>query len=390
MQQAFETARVHRPTILIRGPPGHGQHYLGAALLNSLEGTHVQSFDLPTLLGDSTRSAEATIVQLFAEVKKQKPSVIYLPDFTRWGEALGSTAIATFNALLRSVPPSDPILLLGVMEHKSEDHAVISIQKRFGFRKLSEYVLTKPEADARREFFQALVKYICASPNEIPDPETRKKRQLEELPPAPVEEKKQVLTKDELKALKRRDRQTLNLLKIRIQPIMDQIKKNYKRFRTPVVDETQIQYLFDEEDPTIFTSDLPIESRAQFRPFEKDTDKHDVPGLREVASGKFFYNLDIVIIEKRLSNGYYKRPSDFLADIKRIAKDARQCGDYDRQIKGNELLSNVEVDIGTMESSDPMFVAECENVYLRELEREKIAKEKAKQAEEESGLMGPP
>ena len=32
-----------------------GQQYLAAALLNHFEGLHVQSFDLPTLLGDSTR-----------------------------------------------------------------------------------------------------------------------------------------------------------------------------------------------------------------------------------------------------------------------------------------------------------------------------------------------
>lgn len=32
-----------------------GQQYLAAALLNHLEGLHVQSLDLPTLLGDSTK-----------------------------------------------------------------------------------------------------------------------------------------------------------------------------------------------------------------------------------------------------------------------------------------------------------------------------------------------
>lgn len=32
-----------------------GQQYLAGALLNHFEGLHVQSFDLPTLLSDSTR-----------------------------------------------------------------------------------------------------------------------------------------------------------------------------------------------------------------------------------------------------------------------------------------------------------------------------------------------
>jgi hypothetical protein len=32
-----------------------GQQYLGAAILHHLEKTHVQSFDLATLMGDSAR-----------------------------------------------------------------------------------------------------------------------------------------------------------------------------------------------------------------------------------------------------------------------------------------------------------------------------------------------
>ena len=32
-----------------------GQQYLAGALLDHFEGLHVQSFDLPTLLGDSTK-----------------------------------------------------------------------------------------------------------------------------------------------------------------------------------------------------------------------------------------------------------------------------------------------------------------------------------------------
>jgi hypothetical protein len=87
-------------------------------------------------------------------------------------------------------------------------------------------------------------------------------------------------------------------------------------------------------------------------------------------------------MEKRLSNGYYKRPSDFLADIKRIAKDARQFHDQERLLRANELLSNVEVDISTIEQTEPALVAECENVYTRELAREKEAAERARRVAE--------
>ena len=51
----FERARVFRPRLLLRGNPGMGQQYLSRALLNHFEGLHVQAFDLPTLLSDSTK-----------------------------------------------------------------------------------------------------------------------------------------------------------------------------------------------------------------------------------------------------------------------------------------------------------------------------------------------
>lgn len=55
MQRDFEASRIFRPRLLIRGLEGMGQQYLGAALLSKFEGLHVQNFDLPTLLKDSTR-----------------------------------------------------------------------------------------------------------------------------------------------------------------------------------------------------------------------------------------------------------------------------------------------------------------------------------------------
>ena len=52
---AFESARTFRPRLMIYGDAGMGQQYLGAAILHHLEKTHVQSFDLATLMGDSAR-----------------------------------------------------------------------------------------------------------------------------------------------------------------------------------------------------------------------------------------------------------------------------------------------------------------------------------------------
>jgi hypothetical protein len=52
MHQEFERSRIFRPRLLISGVPGMGQNYLAAAILHHLEGVHVQTMDLATLLGD--------------------------------------------------------------------------------------------------------------------------------------------------------------------------------------------------------------------------------------------------------------------------------------------------------------------------------------------------
>jgi hypothetical protein len=211
---------------------------------------------------------------------------------------------------------------------------------------------------------------VRKAPKDFPEPMNRKKRKLEVLEIAPPPPPKPP-TKEEIKAQKMRDHQVLNLLKIQIQPIVDQIHRKYKKFRAPVIPHAQLQYLMDEMDPNFVRPDI-----SQFRPYELDTDKDGVKGLRETASGKFFYNLDTTTIEERLSNGFYARPKDFLADIRSIAKDARHIGDKERTLRANELLSNVEVDIATIEAQ-PAF-ADCENVYQRQLQRAKEREEKQK------------
>ena len=169
---------------------------------------------------------------------------------------------------------------------------------------------------------------------------------------------------------------------------MDQIKTKSKKFRTGVIEDAKIRYLFEEDDPALVSTDLPIEERGAVspRPYEKAKDDHGEGGLLEVATGRFIYNMETVTIEKRLSNGYYKRPRDFAADIKKLAKDARAIGDQERIIKANELLTNVEVDMDDIGARNPGLIAELEGVYAREVKREKEMAEKAKQSAAAAGL----
>ena len=219
------------------------------------------------------------------------------------------------------------------------------------------------------------------NPKDFPEPMNRKKRKLEALeivPPPPPKPP----TKEELQAIEKRDRQFLNALKLQIQPIMDQINRRYKKFRSPAISYLQIKYLFDEMDPNFVRPDLAVE-----RPFELGTDKDGVQGLRETATGKFFYNLETSTIEERLSNGFYTRPKDFLVDIRSLAKDAKLLDDRDRILKANEMLSNVEVDMAQMEAM-PIF-ADAENVFQRQLKRAKEREERHKKRLAEQRVFDP-
>lgn len=383
----FESSRIFRPRLLITGRQGMGQQYLGAALLSKLEGLHVQSFDLPTILEDSTRSPEAVISQLFTEVKRHKPSVIYIPHVDVWYETLPPAAVKTFKLLIRSIGANEPILLLGIMEQASEDEQPDPqmILDLFGYTTRNKYTLDLPSRPARREFFDNISRYIQMSPADFPDPDNRKKRIIPNLELAPVVvppvDPRELAARE--KAQRKADRMTLNRLKITIQPIMDQLKKQYRKFFKPIVEEAYYAYLLDEDDPHHFSTDLTPEEQQAYldtRPWARSKDAKGVDVLLHIPSKNKYYNLDLINIEKRLSNGYYKRPKDFLFDIKTLAKDAKLVGDAERTVKANEMLSNVEVDINMIEINSPGLATECEAVYQRELDRKKKALEKREKA----------
>jgi len=122
-----------------------GQQYLAGALLNHFEGLYVQSFDLPTLLSDSTRSSEAAIVQLFTEVRRHKPSVIYIPNVDVWYRTVGQAVISTFLGLLRTLAPTDPVLLLGILECEDRDIDPQMIKDLFGFSRRNQFDIARPD-----------------------------------------------------------------------------------------------------------------------------------------------------------------------------------------------------------------------------------------------------
>ncbi|KAM0286271.1 hypothetical protein ACHAQH_001000 [Verticillium albo-atrum] len=370
LSQEFERSRIFRPRFLISGVSGMGQIYLSSALLHYFEGVHVQNFGLPNLLADG-RPMEQVIVGLFTEVKRHKPSVIYIPNIDVWFMGISDVALVTFKAMLKSIPPTDPVLVLASAEHEDGEPIPPELLRDiFGFSRKNRLEIARPKRENRREYFSTIIEHIRKSPIEFPDPTNRKKRVLEELPVAPPPPPK-VLSREEIKAQQKKDHQMLNVLKVLLQPIMDQINRKYKKFRQPVIPSHLLEHLFLETDPNYIRPDL---TEGEVRPYEIVKDKDGTDILRETATGKTFYNLETTTIEERLSNGFYCRPQDFYRDIKTLAKDSRAIGDKERTLKANEIVTNVDVDVaGVIQQTAHV---DWDALKQRQIERAKLAADK--------------
>lgn len=89
------------------------------------------------------QSSEAAVIQLFTEARRHKPSVIYIPNVDIWYRTVGDAVISTFVGLLRSLPPTDPVLVLGVLETDAyADQRMI--QDLFGFSRRNLYNIVRP------------------------------------------------------------------------------------------------------------------------------------------------------------------------------------------------------------------------------------------------------
>lgn len=371
MSQDFQRSRVYRPRLLLCGEAGMGQGYLSKAVLHYLEGVHVQDFGLPVVLNDS-RPAEQVIVSLFTEVRRHKPSVIFIPNVDAWWTTLGDAALTTFTTMLRQIAPTEPVLVLGTAETSRELVPPPIMLELFGYSKKNRVAIPRPEREQRVIFFLPIIQNLWKAPEEFPDPSNRKKRVLEILPVAPPPPPR-VPTREEIKAQRQLDFHQLNLLKARLQPIMDQIQRRYRKFRQPVIPLNTIGYLFQESDPNFVRPDV---GEQEQRPFVISKDDKGVDGILETKTGKFYYNLDSTTIEERLANGYYARPMDFYEDIKRLFLDVKTIGDKDYLPKASEMVTNVEIDVFDINLNFKAQGINFEDIYQRQLERARKAEER--------------
>ncbi|KAG1724920.1 AAA-domain-containing protein [Suillus lakei] len=390
--QSMETLRVYRPRLVLHGPAGMGQGYLGAAALHHLEGYHVQTLDLGTLLGDSTRTVEAAVVQLFVEAKRHQPSVIYLPSLDGWSAAVSETARSTVRSMLDNLAPTDPRPLVRY-DPRESPHTTKSHLK-LGEKASSRAII----ADIRRP------------PNQFADGIKRRKRVLEELPIAPPLEPRQP-TAAELAVQEENDQRVITLLKYRLGPILTELKRKFKRFTKkareeydfgpiPVVNEVEIiatttvtiqaendvidvceQVTQEQEQPNGIVNGI----HPDPQPIEPEPPQPQEPQL---------FDMDLERMHVDLYKGKYLTPHDFLEDINKIVFNAaarvHQDPTGDRLYRAQAMLTAAEVSI---QDFDAQFKHECQRMAERERKRReehKKAKGKGRAGEDaQNGAAAP-
>ncbi|EDK45846.1 conserved hypothetical protein [Lodderomyces elongisporus NRRL YB-4239] len=361
----LESSRVCKPHLLISGAEGNGQQYLGAAILNYLEGFQVQSLDLGTMFGDSTRTPELTIIQAFIEAKRHQPAIILIPSIDVWFEVLPFSAKATLTSLLRGLKSNEKVLLLGIAECPVGD-LPHDIRALFGFESPTNNIsLRIPTREERDKFFETLWKTLAMRPFEfINDLQNRPKRKLKVLPivEQEINASDGEIAKRKLKEQEYNDTKLKNVLKIKLASLMDLFKVRYKRFKKPIVDENLLYHLFD---PSVL--DNPLNNYQVLYIRSEDPGCENM--IKDLTTGHNYYNMDLDTIEERLWNGFYSEPKQFLKDLRLILKDSITSGDRDRVLKANEMITNAQ--FGIDDFSTPEFIKSCKEMRERDLIRQK-------------------
>lgn len=90
---------------------------------------------------------EQVIVGLFTEVRRHKPSVIYIPNIDAWYAMLHdmhSLALTTFKTMLRSIQPTDPVLVFATAECEGGQLPEDIQRDFFGLTRKSRMIINRP------------------------------------------------------------------------------------------------------------------------------------------------------------------------------------------------------------------------------------------------------
>ncbi|XP_065670723.1 ATPase family AAA domain-containing protein 2 isoform X3 [Hydra vulgaris] len=243
----FNKKASYKSRFLVYGYPGNGQSsYICPALLHSMEHLSSYSIDLASITGNSSRTPEEAISQIFLEARKSVPSVIYLPHIDVWFSAISDIACATFLTLLNDTPSDLPILLLSTTE-LNWCNLPKKIQSIFS-KETQTFHVSFPSDTERYDYFKdtflihALKKYEKSS---------KKIVQNEVLLEAPPPSKPRELSAKEAILLQENEEATLRKLRIFLRQVTWKLlaDRKFKEFSKPVDLEEVNDYLEVIKEP---------------------------------------------------------------------------------------------------------------------------------------------
>ncbi|KAJ3400688.1 ATPase AAA domain-containing protein 2B [Chytriomyces hyalinus] len=324
-----------QPRLLICGEAGMGQRLLGPAALEVLESqkVYIQSLDLSTLLNDSSRTVDAAIIQLFHEMKRHRPAVLFIPDIDIWWETLSEAAQFVFVSLIER-DPMNPVMILATCEalfQELKPELQGLIQGRLGsFSGIEGWkrviVATKPDQDARKQFFNELIESVKKPPAlRTSNPaKLRRKKPLKRAPSPPPRE----LTEEEAHALFEHDETLRRQLRLELRFIVTDLKRNKK-----------------------------------FNDFLRPVDPDAFPDYYETVRDP----MDLETLLWKINDRQYAVLDDFIDDFECIVNSAEEYNEPGSAIvaKAYDLLDTFMMYINTLQKNEPQFLWELKQSCMR-------------------------
>lgn len=351
----IESMRIFKPRLVINGKKGQGLKYLSNSILNKLDGFTIQVLDLNKIFSDSSISIENLITQIFSELKRHLPSILFIPDTIEFLNTLTDSIKSIIKYSIKNLNNNDKILIYCEVEGNLNDYLKENLEDIFDIDIDEDLIEIRDSNDKERElFFDNFWNSINLTPNEYNDIIIRPKKKeinYEIIKIDEIDNKNDDDNNNNVKLIKKQaksDMRLKNTLKVRLSGLLDIFKIRYKRFKRPIIDDHLLVHLFDEiPDPN---SDYIIKNNK----------------IYEISTNKYYNNMDLEVIEERLWNGYYNEPKEFLNDLELILKDCNTNGDRDRILKANEMYAHAIVGVEEIEVQFPLLIEQWKDLSRRE------------------------
>ncbi|GMF00026.1 unnamed protein product [Ambrosiozyma monospora] len=313
---------------------------------------------------------------MFQELRRHKPSVLYIPDLLSFMQNITPSIKATITNMTRNMSPNDQVLILGMVEESDELNyesmdLLPELKSTFQFNNRNIVEIKRPSVSEIEEFFKFAFDSITLTPIEFDDLSVRPKRKLKKLKVIKMEEKPKADNFKKEKEQAMHDMRLKNLLMVKLSVLMETCKNRFRRFRKPIIDDSELIHLF---------GGVPNPAAR----YQLQNDK-----ILDTSTGKLFYNMDLEIVEERLWNGFYSEPKQFADDIKSIVSDSETANDRERITRSKEMLAHIMVGLDEIRVQTPQLLEEWKQVRLREKKRqlEQCQKLKEQELEREAKAM---